>query len=208
MKCLYYFASLRMKKYDNIKTLILKGDTDTLTNLYRECFPSIKQFIIKNSGDIEDAEDVFQEALVILYRKIKEDSLVLKCALSTYIYSICRNMWLDRLRRKSRTIGVIDGEQEIVDLGDDIITTIHKNDQYALYQKHFQSIGKGCQKLLTLFFEGKKMQFITQAMGFGSEGYTRKRKFKCKEKLINSIQNDPTYNELKEGNSFDINTIN
>jgi len=207
-KCLCYFAERFMQKDKETLASILKGDAKTLTQLYQDCFPAIRQLVLRNSGLIEDAEDIFQEALVVLYRKIKADNLVLKCTLSTYIYSICRNMWLDRLRRKSRTVGVIDGDQELVDLDDDVIATIYKNDQYALYQKHFQNIGEGCQKLLTLFFEGKSMKLITQIMGFGSEQYARKRKFNCKEKLVNGIKEDPLFDELKQGNTLDINTIN
>jgi len=197
-----------MQKDKEVLASIFKGDAETLNQLYRDSFPAIRQLVLRNSGLIEDAEDVFQEALVVLYRKIKGDNLVLRCRLSTYIYSICRNMWLDRLRRLSRTVGVIDVDQELVDLDDDLITTIHKNDQYALYQKHFQTIGEGCQKLLTLFFEGKGMKFITHAMGFGSEQYTRKRKFQCKEKLITNIKKDTLFNELRQGNIREVNTIN
>lgn len=197
-----------MYQETDIQKLIEIGDRETIAKLYRDCFPAIEQMILKNSGEIEDAEDVFQEALVVLYRKVKEGNLVLKCALPTFIYSICKNMWLDRLRRQGRTVGFIADKQELVDLDSDVIAIIHKNEQYALFQKHFQNLAEGCRKLLTLFFEAKDMKFITKEMGFGSEQYTRKRKFKCKERLVNSIQSDPAYLELKEGNNLDSDTIN
>lgn len=192
----------------NILKLIVNGDRKTLTAVYHDCFPAILQLVLKNSGEFEDAEDVFQEALVVLYRKAKENSFELHCSLSTYLYSVCRYMWLDRLRKQSKTIGIIDGEQEIVDLDNGIEETIDQNEKYALYQKHFQTIGEGCQKLLKLFFEGKNMKMITQIMGFGSEQYARKRKFNCKEKLVNNIKSDPLFDELKHGNVLAINTIN
>jgi len=197
-----------MHKEKDILNLIVKGDTNTINQLYQKCFPAIRQLIVNNSGLLEDAEDVFQEALVVLYRKIKSNTLVLNCALSTYIYSICRNMWLDRLRRQSRTVGVIDGNREIVDLNDDTVEKMYQNDRYRLYQKHFKRVGEGCKKLLTLFFEGKSMKLITKTLGFGSEQYTRKRKFLCKEKLVNNIKGDPLYNELKQGNTLEITAIN
>jgi len=197
-----------MQKEKDILKLILKGDAETINQLYQECFPIIRQLIVNNSGLLEDAEDVFQEALVVLYRKASGNTLVLNCALPTYIYSICRNMWLDRLRRQSRTIGVIDGDKEIIDLDDDTVETIYQNDRYRLYQKHFERIGEGCKKLLTLFFEGKSMKSITKTLGFGSEQYTRKRKFMCKEKLVDNIKGDSLYNELKQGNTLKVNAIN
>ncbi len=196
------------KEKKDILNLILKGDAETINQLYQKCFPAIRQLVVNNSGLIEDAEDVFQEALVVLYRKINGNTLVLNCALSTYIYSICRNMWLDRLRRQSRTIGVIDGDWEIVDLDDDTVETIYQNDRYKLFQKHFHNIGEGCKKLLSLFFEGKSMKLITKTLGFGSEQYTRKRKFLCKEKLVNNIKADPLYCELKQENTLETTAIN
>lgn len=188
--------------------LLLRGDTKTLSTLYQESFPSIKQLILQNSGQIEDAEDVFQEALVVLYRKLKSNSLTLNCTISTYIYAICRNMWLDRLRRAGKEIGTLDGDQNIVAIGQDIVEIIYQNDRYLLYQKHFQEISEGCQKLLKLFLEGKSMRLITEKMGFSSESYTRKRKFNCKEKLIKKIKADPLYDELKQDNVLEIKTIN
>lgn len=196
------------KEKKDILSLIVEGDAKTINQLYQKCFPSIRQLVLSNSGLLEDAEDIFQEALVVLYRKIKDNTLILNCALSTYIYSICRNMWLDRLRRQSKTIGVIDGDREIIDLDDDTVETIYQNDRYRLYQKHFKNIGEGCKKLLTLFFKGEPMKLITKVLGFGSEQYTRKRKFKCKEKLVNSIKSDPLYKELKQGNTLEVVTIN
>lgn len=190
--------------------LILSGDTKTLVNLYDKSFSSIKQFVLKNSGQPEDAEDLFQEGLVVLYRKIKGGSLVLTCSLPTYVYSICRNIWLDQLRRVGKVgidKGTIDGGEELVDLDSDTIETIYLNDRYALYQKHFQLLGEGCRKLLKLFFDKVKMKEITEKMGFGSEQYTRKRKFKCKEKLIESIKSDELYSELVEGNNLITNTM-
>ena len=163
--------------------------------------------MLKNSGQIEEAEDIFQEALVVLFRKIKNDTLTLNCSLSTYVYAISRNMWLDKLRRKNRTTGTLADEQEVVDLDDDVINTIHHNERYAVFQKHFQKLGDGCRQLLRMFFKGADMKQITREMSFSSVGYTRKRKFKCKEQLIRAIRQDPAYHELAEGNSLDDQTI-
>lgn len=197
-----------MQKETDILQLIVKGDRTTISRLYDDCFPAIKQLVLKNTGEIEDAEDVFQEALVVVYRKANAGKLELNCALNTFIYAICRNIWLDRLRRLGRTVGIISDYDQLADLDDDVLATIHKNEQYALFQKHFRNLSDGCQKLLTLFFEGNDMKSITKHMGFGSELYARKRKFQCKEKLVSTIINDPDYIELKNGNNLGGNTIN
>jgi len=186
---------------------ILKGDRKVVEKIYEKSFPPVLNLIIKNSGCQEDAEDIFQEALVVVYRKLKSNSLQLNCTFSTYLYSVCRNMWLGRLRRLGREIGIMGDAQNIVDYDSNTIDTINKNERYALYQKHFQTIGESCRKLLKLFFEGYSMRKITAEMGYGSDQYTRKRKFLCKEKLINGIKSDKVYSELS-GNDVSLNAIN
>ncbi|MEL6559659.1 MAG: sigma-70 family RNA polymerase sigma factor [Bacteroidota bacterium] len=197
-----------MKDEKDIIGLILKGDSKTISKIYQECFPAIRQMVLTNSGDKEEAKDIFQETMVVLYRKIKNDSLTLNCTLSTYIYSISRNMWLDKLRRKGKFQNVMQFHQENSGPDKNLIDLIHQNETYALYQKHFQRLGEDCKKILCWFFEGKDMKFIAREMNYKSEGYARKRKFKCKDKLIRNIQNDPVYHEITEGNSLDNHTIN
>lgn len=187
---------------------ILKGDYQAITILYQNCYPAVKKLILKNTGQPEEAEDIFQESLVVLYRKIKNEDFKLSCSLSTYIYSICRNMWLDKLRRKKRLKKLHEINNDYFDADDDLFIVMHKNEQYALFQKHLLQLGADCQKLLRLFFEGNDMKYIAREMNYKSVGYARKRKFKCKDKLIQNIQGDPVYKEITEGNSLDNQTIN
>lgn len=87
-------------------------------------------------------------------------------------------------------------EQELPDLDNETVESIEKNERYLLYKKHFNRLPESCKKLLLLFFEGNKMKDIAIKMGFASEGYARKRKHHCQKNLLNSIANDPLYNEL------------
>ena len=61
-----------MKQEAIIKQL-RKGNPKAISLLY-EYFPIVKNYILKNSGLVSDAEDVFQESLIILYKKILNNS--------------------------------------------------------------------------------------------------------------------------------------
>lgn len=195
-----------MRNKEETLRLLSKGDRSVIAELYDSIFPKIKRYILNNSGGLSDAEDTFQEALVVIFRKLKEGNLSLTCSLTTYIYSICRNIWLDRLRRTKKFTALSAHEEEYVELGEDTIETIHQNERNNLFQKHFLKMKKDCQEVLKLFMEGVSMKQISIDMGYGNEEYARKKKYMCKKNLVNNIKKDPLFSELEDDNR-ETNTI-
>ena len=175
---------------------IRAGHADTLKQLYIDFFPRIAQFIQSNNGTEEDARDVFQDAIIVIYRNVQAHSFRLTSSFYTYLYSIARNIWFKKLR-KSYTKRVTITENVVFTDGDNLEELLYEHEQYKLYQSKFQLLSDGCRELLQLAFEGKSTKEITAIMELSSEQYTRKRKFKCKEKLIRLIRSDVTYKQLK-----------
>jgi len=183
-----------MIKYTNEAILegIKFGDRKVVDYVYEECFPTIKFLISMNSGNDLDAEDVFQDALVIIFQKVNTNALVLTSSFKTFLYSICRNLWLQKLDRKVFSTGCLEIEnlnnlQEILHLDFED----HENEKYLIYQRHFLKLGEDCQKILSLFLSKTPLEEIAQIMGFKSAKYAKTRKYMCKEKLKNRIINDP-----------------
>lgn len=194
-----------MIDYSNIDLLngILRNDTIVLQYIYKNFYSKINFFIKKNSGDDDDANDIFQEAIIIMYRKLKANELVLECSFETYLYSVCRFLWLKQLeKRKVEKEKIKDNHEYSDDIYDDNLEKIvDLNERYRLYQKHFVNLGKDCQKVLQLYFDKVPLKNIAQIMGFKSEKYAKKRKFKCKEYLIKSIKQDIEYSKILSGNN-------
>ena|ERR1035437_1159297 len=182
---------------------ILRNDTIILQFIYKNFYSKINFFIKKNSGDDDDANDVFQEAIIIIFRKLKANELVLDCTFETYLYSVCRFLWLKQLdKRKVEKEKIKDNHEYNEDLYDDGLEKVADlNERYKLYQKHFTNLGKDCQKVLQLYFDKVPLKNIAQIMGFKSEKYAKKRKFKCKEYLIKSIKQDLEYNKILSGDN-------
>lgn len=89
-------------KYKDRNTLIegiRNQDKKTLQFIYAKYFPTIKRFIIDNQGSEQDAKDVFQEAIIIIYRKIKDGTFDLSSTFKTYLYSVCRFIWVKQLAK-------------------------------------------------------------------------------------------------------------
>jgi len=184
------------KKETEILHGFLSGNSKVLSELYSKNFPEVKSYIVKNSGTETDAKDIFQDALVVTYQKLKSESLSLECSLATYIFAVSRNMWMNSLRKRKKTV-LIDNKPDISEnLERNILFQIEKRERFSLYHKYFMKLGSSCQELLHHFFLGKKMQEIASLMGY-SPAYVRKKKFECKQKLLEMIEVDPLFKELR-----------
>ncbi len=171
---------------------IRNKDHEKIRFLYRNYFESIKRLVFKNSGNAEDAEDVFQDALVIIYKKIRNDELKLSCSLKTFMYAVSRNLWLQKLQKKDNKtdsfVDVEDDGREPFELNEDFV----EHEKYNLYQKHFMKLSEDCQKVLKLFLKKVSLKEIAKIMGFSSVDYTKTRKYLCKKNLKERILNDPS----------------
>jgi RNA polymerase sigma factor (sigma-70 family) len=174
---------LRLRKEEIIKCV------------YKEFFPMIRQLIINNSGTDQDAEDIFQDALVIVYKRIIDDELILNSSFKTFFYSVCRNIWLQRLGKwKERNHEFVDFES-ITAISEHTQEEIHsiENKKHKLYQIHFLNLSLDCQKVLQLFLRKISLREIASIMGYKTEKYAKTRKYNCKEELKLRILNDPNY---------------
>lgn len=182
------------QKEEDYIALIIAGNSAGLEKIYQLFFVKIGGFILKSGGTIEDAQDVFQDALMIIFEKAQEEDFVLSSAFYTYLYGICRKLWRNRLqkieRRTALQINYVVEEMTTID------HLIEQEEEHRIFWFAFNKLGKDCKKILKLFFENTAMAVIQKIMGYGSVGYTAKRKFQCKEKLIELIKADDAYKEL------------
>jgi len=169
-------------------------DSGIIRYVYKEYYPTIKFLITTNSGTETDAEDVFQDALIVLFKKIARKDLILTSSFKTFLYSICRNLWLQRLDRRVFSNEFLEME-DLSELQDNLYLEQpeEEHEKYRLFQQHFLKLSEDCQKILQLFLGKTSLKEIAEIMGFKTEKYAKTRKFMCKEKLKNSIINDPNF---------------
>ncbi len=172
-------------------------DNCVLQYIYKYYYPSIHHFIISNSGSTDDAKDIFQESIIVIYRKVKDQKhFLINSSFKTFIYSIARNIWLKHLRTKKYEGQKIQDHQSFIDLKDEPFKISNEDLKMTLYQKYFKQLPEDCQNILKLTARDIPQKEIAQAMNFKSENYVKKRKHNCKEKLIEMIKEDPQYPDL------------
>ena len=175
---------------------IVAGDKVVLTKFYKKNLPYIRHYILQNSGNKEDVEDVFQDAMVFIYQKLKAESLGLNASLNTYFYGVCKNIWRNRLRKNKKLVITEDIQEDTEISTPKVIEDIEQKEREHIYRKHFLNLSGTCREVLNLLFQGNSMREIALITGY-SEGYTRKKKFECKRYLIEMIEKDPMYQELQ-----------
>ncbi|MGC1471571.1 MAG: sigma-70 family RNA polymerase sigma factor [Psychroserpens sp.] len=141
-------------------------------------YPRIEKLILSKGGSKADANDVFQEALIILYRNLKTSNFKLTASFYTYIYSVSRFVWSDL--QKSHT------KQQLQELNAQevqIFQEVIEEKKYQLAERAFLELGERCQQLLQLFYH-KTMSFkdIAKVMQFKSSKIAKNQKYKCLQK--------------------------
>ena len=185
---------------EEILTGLRKRDNRVLQFIYKNSFNPVKQLVIHNAGSDSDAEDIFQDALIIIFKKLKEETdFKLTAAFNTYIYSIARLLWLKHLRKiKKIEIDPLNRDMEERIEFEEPTPVEDKDLRMAIYQRTLLKIPEDCQKILRLTAQDITSAEIARQLGFRSEGYVRKRRHFCKEYLINKIKEDPDYQSMFE----------
>ncbi|MBI9035092.1 MAG: sigma-70 family RNA polymerase sigma factor [Bacteroidales bacterium] len=195
---------IKIKDSDLLKGIEIQ-DVKTLRHIYQEYFPMIRHMVTTQSGQLEDSEDIFQDAIIIIYNKIKEGHFNLTSSFKTFLYSVCRNIWLQQLNKNKAVLANINtNDFDMFDLYEENndeqqLQYQLENHKYNLYQRHFLTLSEDCQKVLSMFLKKISLKDIAETMGYKTEKYAKTRKFLCKESLKKNILDDPkckiTYNE-------------
>jgi RNA polymerase sigma factor (sigma-70 family) len=176
---------------------IRKRDNAVLFYIYQNFYHSVLHFISNNSGTSDDAKDVFQETIIVVFENVRANTdFKLTCSLQTYIFSIARIIWIKHLNKAKQNLARLNENHEFIDFEEPQPFREH-DFEYALYQKVFVELPQDCQRILTMTNEGISHREIAKRMGFKSESYIAKRKHFCKEYLIKLIKANPDFHSDK-----------
>ncbi len=161
-----------------------KNDRTSVEAIYRDNYAVIQSFILNNNGTIDDARDIFQEAMVVLYEKSKDTTFSLNCQIRTYVYSVCRRLWLKRLQQLSKYNTQVEGLEEMVPVEEEIEEHEKRNADFQLMEQAMAKIGEPCKSLLDAYYIQKKsMNDIATEFGYTNADNAKTQKYKCLVRL-------------------------
>ena len=164
-------------KDNQIINLFKEGKREQAFRRLYKYYSRIEKLILKQGGQKADAQDIFQEALIIFYRNLEKSKFKLTASCYTYLYAVSRYVWSDL--RKKNIKNLPDLPKDITDLEQQI----QKEKQYQKAESAFLKLGQRCQELLSLFYIKKqRLKAIAEQMQFSSEKIAKNQKYKCLQK--------------------------
>ncbi|MGH2665907.1 RNA polymerase sigma factor [Flavobacterium sp.] len=166
--------------------------------IYKKFAPKIKNYIRNNSGNDDDAQDIIQEVLIIIYNQAKTTGLKLTCPFEAYFFLLCKRRWLNELKKQANKKVTISENLVSIDepVQDMVFQTEVFDEKQSLFDEMFQKLGEKCQELLKLSFVSKTMEDVAEKLNV-TYGYVRKKKSLCTGQLSEMIQQSNRYKSFK-----------
>ena len=182
------YLSINLLKAEFNEQALLKGlannDSKAVEALYQRHFSTIQHFVTNNNGSFDDARDIFQEAMITLYEKVQNDHFTLTCQIKTYLFSICKHLWLKRLQQMGKYSSPLSLEEESISVEADMEEFEQKDAAFAIMDRALNSLGEPCKSLLEGYYLNKKgMQELAAEFGYTNSDNAKNQKYKCLMRL-------------------------
>jgi len=183
-----YPNRINLLKAEHNEQALLKGlaqnDSRAVEALYKSHFSMIQHFVTNNNGSFDDARDIFQEAMITLYEKVQLDNFALTCQIKTYLFSICKNLWLKRLQQMGKYSAPLSAQEETISVEEDLDRFEKKDAAFAIMDRALNSLGEPCKSLLEGYYLNKKgMQELANQFGYTNADNAKNQKYKCLMRL-------------------------
>ncbi|HTX17882.1 MAG TPA: sigma-70 family RNA polymerase sigma factor [Bacteroidota bacterium] len=167
-----------------------RGDEEGLAILFDENRRAVTSFVLKNSGSREDAEELLQDAVVILWEKVRREEYEYRAKLSTFILATVKNLWFRRLAQRRRE----HRDQEFVEAAPNDepspLEELIEGEDAKIVGDALRRLGEPCRTLLLLFYwEELSLEQIGMKMGFANADTVKSKKYQCKKGLEGLLHN-------------------
>lgn len=177
------------------------ADNVAIKSLYKIHFPMVLNFVLNNSGDEDEAKDLYQEGFMVFYDQVRREGFALTCKIKTYLYSVCRRLWLKKLNENSRKLKKIGDDDDFADLGNDISFITENEIKFEIVSKAMEKLGEPCKSLIIDFYiKDLNMTEISDKFGYTNPDNAKNQKYKCLQRLKKIFFIDYKGEEGNDGN--------
>ena len=167
-----------------VMKLPAKKTADLFTELYEKSFPAVASFVSKMNGTLEDAKDIFHDALVIYHEKLADPGFVIAISQEAYIVGIAKHLWLRKFKKDRQNIS-LDRYESVISIPEDYFPSLNT----TRLLRFLEITGRKCLELLTAFYyERLSARDMLQRFGYGTEHSASVQKYKCIEKAREAMK--------------------
>lgn len=190
-----------MRKYSDQEIIehLKERNGEAIQYLLKKYLPMVKYMTLNYkysdgriviTGDEYDAEDVFQEALYIIIKKIDSGEFKLTAKFSTFFYAVSKNLLKLRLKtRLSDERYKLENKTEVQTV-DEPVESYDLKKKQMIFDHYFAKLSPVCKKILKLSWQDYSNIEIAEELG-NTVKYIAKRKHECKKRFIELIQTNP-----------------
>ncbi|WP_448702361.1 RNA polymerase sigma factor [Mucilaginibacter sp. AW1-3] len=159
--------------------------------LYKKAFPAVARHIARMGGTLEEAQDIFQDTLVIYYEKVQAQQANIRVSEKAYLLGIAKHLWNQAYRINSKNQPLNDADFEAV------------TDEQPAGNKllhYLETAGQKCMELLkAYYYDHLPVGDIATLFGYNGERSATVAKYKCLEKVRENVkQNSLSYADFIE----------
>ena len=176
---------------------LLNNDHRVIREIYQKFSDGVKGVVLRNSGNIQDAEDLFNELLMEICSQARKGKFVLTCPFDAFIKMMAYRRWVNKLNKTSRKMVTFSDMQGYDDVADEDVT--EKSESFdllsqkeALFKQKLSEISEGCREVLKLCWTVKPMEKVAEMLNV-TYAYLRKRKSVCMKKLTDMVRESQEY---------------
>jgi len=163
---------------------LAKQDSGIIDRIYRDNYTMVQSLILSNNGSSDDAADIFQEGMIVLYEKSLLTGFELNCQLKTFLYSVCRRLWLKKLQKNQRFITNADNVEDAIVVEEELELHEKREADLGIMEAAMNKIGEPCKSLLNAYYiQKKQMQQIAGEFGYTNADNAKTQKYKCLVRL-------------------------
>lgn len=170
-----------------------KNNNPLISEIYEQYAPSIKGYLSSRGASIEEAGDIFQEALIDIYKLSADGKFILTCPFEAFLLLVCKRKWLNQIKKtksKGVTKSLDDGYTSIADDTDNVANAnAEQLEKEKLVMAMMQQISERCREIILASYANKSQEELATQLGV-SYGYLRKKKSVCMSELLTLVKSN------------------
>ena len=179
-------------------TALLHHDQRLISEIYQRFAPNMKAYLLSRGCSEDDAGDVFQEALIDIYKLANDKQFVLTCPFEAFLLLLCKRKFINKTKKTSLTV-VTNGEEDAYahipgDANAGASEHVAQVEKEQLVLLVLDEMGN-CKEVILKSLLKKPQEEIAEELGM-TYAYYRKRKSNCMGELAELVRNKPQFKEL------------
>jgi RNA polymerase sigma factor (sigma-70 family) len=188
--------------YREISEAINSGDdSKVLSYLYAHLLPKVRSHITRNGGNKEEAEDIFQDSIIILYQQVIDKKLKEIENIQGFLFQTTKNLWINRAKRKNRSNSLSEREADVQSDTPSAIDFLMTKEKQQAWDELFGMLGEKCCTIIALhLYDQKSMEEIAQVLELSGANAAKTQHYRCKQKLMDCMDERQDLKRILEDN--------